>query len=156
MKKMIAEVIETPNQTLMYDYTLVDVDGSIDKPVTQTLMEFVLMADNHLKEIESLLDSNAIGQSSSEWPYMPDWGMNDINLWLNSPFGSNGYLCITNENTEYNSEEGGLPQVFSYEQFHAAVEHWQNFRAIVAKNGGKTVLGHKYEAPWPINRVCDQ
>ena len=148
MKNILAEVVKTPNETIHVNFVVNNADGSIDAPTTNTLLEFIQEAHNHLHEIESLLESSIIDKPVSQWPYMPNWGINDINLWLNSPSSMDGYLCITNENTLYHSDEGGFPQEFTFEQFHTALNHWRSFMSIVEKQDKKLSVGYRFEAPW--------
>jgi hypothetical protein len=81
---------------------------------------------------------------------MPDWGVNDTNIWLVAPMAQPGHVCIANENSgEFSTEEGGQPQQFTYEQFHAALSHWREFQKMLAREGKENLVGRRYEAVLP-------
>jgi hypothetical protein len=60
-----------------------------------------------------------------------------------------GHICISNENTNEYSTEGGQPQQFTYEQFRAALKHWREFREMMEREGKENLVGRRYEAVFP-------
>lgn len=146
---MVAEIVRFPSGSLMPHLYAVRENGEIDDPLTQTLMDFVMQCDDSLSKIEELIALHQANQYEPEHPQLPDWGVNDINLWLRSPMAQSGYVCISNENTNYHSDEDGQPEQFTYEQFHAAVKHWREFQALIAQEGMDRLVGKRLEAPWP-------
>src|SRR5450830_510301 len=90
------------------------------------------------------------GRYVSPNPSIPDWGVNDINIWLLAPMAQPAHVCITNENTEYSSdEEYGKPQQFTYEQFRAALKHWREFQKLIAREGKEKLVGQRFEVAFP-------
>lgn len=155
MKKLIARVEVLTNGVVCMGMGCFDNGGGLDTATTHTLLEFVEQSipDDHA--LEKLVVQAEAGSYISPNPAMPDWGVNDINIWLVAPMAQPGHVCVTNENTEYSSdEEHGQPQQFTYAQFHAALNHWREFLALVASEGKDKLVGQRYEALFPDGVSC--
>lgn len=128
----------------------VDALGEVDDALTQTLLTFIMLSTPSHKDIERLLESMEAGQYHPKHPEWADWGVNDVDLWLRPPMAKPGHVCIANANTDaYSTEEGGQPQHFTYGQFRAALRHWREFIAIVARDGQNRLVGQRLEADFP-------
>lgn len=150
MKKLIARVEVLSNGVVSTGMGCFDSEGNLDIATTHTLLDLVEQSIPDDQALEVLVAQAEAGHYISPNPAMPDWGVNDINIWLVAPMAQPGHVCITNENTEYSSEEGyGQPQQFTYAQFHAAMKHWREFQALIAREGKDSLVGQRFEAPWP-------
>lgn len=150
MKRIIAEVHASHDGVLHSLLYCISDNGEVDRSVTETLLHFVEMSypsENQIEQLMALAESGGYAPKNPEWA---DWGVNDINIWLLAPMAQPGHVCITNENTDYNSdEEHGNPQQFTYEQFRAALKHWREFRELMAREGKENLIGRRYEAVFP-------
>ena len=151
MKKLIADISRKPDGGLRSRFYCQEADGQLDQAVSHTLLLLITespAAGN--AELEALVSDAEAGCYVPREPSLPDWGVNDKNVWLVPPMAVPGHICISNENTgEYSTEEGGQPQQFSYEQFHAALKHWREFRTLIDKEGKENLVGRRYEAALP-------
>lgn len=147
---MTAEIAQLKSGSLIAVMSAICEDGKIDDAITQTLMDFAMQSDGHLTELDDLIARYQIGQYVPEHPQLPDWGVNDVNLWLRAPMAQPGHLCITNENTDYSSDEDhGRPQQFTYAQFHTAMSHWRKFKELIAREGKEKLVGRRFEVVLP-------
>ncbi len=152
---MNAGVFELKGGALTTSFCCQQENGETDDATTQTLMDFIQQTDDLLPQVEALMKRHQAGEYQPEPKYENscDWGVNQTLLWLRPPTAKLGQLAITNEWTIYNGEDGdyGPPnqQHFTYEQFWAAMKHWQAFREIVAQKGKENLVGQRFEAPWP-------
>jgi hypothetical protein len=152
MKKLIiSEVVQLHGNTLLSNfYAIRQVNNQIEDALTLTLLDFVMQCDDLLPKVDAVIKLHEAGEYSPQHPHLPDWGINDINLWLRHPMAEPGHVCITNENTDYSSdEEHGQPQQFTYAQFRAAMNHWRAFQELVAKHGKESLVGQRFEVAWP-------
>lgn len=150
MKKLIAEVWRYPDGHLSTALYSRDENGDLDKAMNQTILDLVEESIPDDQFLEALVAQAEAGRYISPNPDLPDWGVNDINIWLVPPMAQPGHVCITNENTEYSSDEAhGKPQQFTYAQFYAALKHWREFQALIALEGKDSLLGQRYEAVFP-------
>ena len=151
MKKLIAEIWRHPQGFLGNTFYCHGDDGELDRAITQTLLSLIQEASSPSDEaLEVLVSTAEAGRYAPRDPTLPDWGVNDKNVWLVEPMAKSGHICIANENTEeYSTEEGGQPQQFSFAQFRAALKHWREFQALVASEGKDKLLGQRYEALFP-------
>lgn len=150
MKRLVAEIHQSSDGVLhSLDYC-VDEEKRLVVAVTHTLLEFIRESIPDDRALEALVAEAEAGCYISPNPAMPDWGVNDINIWLAPPMALPGHVCITNENTEYSSDrDHGNPQLFTYKQFHAALRHWREFQAVVAREGKNQLVGQRHEAEFP-------
>jgi hypothetical protein len=150
MKKIIAEIIERPNKFLSTMLYCVGEGGQVDRAVTETLLDLIEQSYPHENELESLVTLAESGNYVSPNLSLPDWGVNDTNIWLAPPMAKPGHVCIANENTgDFSTEDGGAPQQFTYEQFRAALRHWREFVCLVKREGKQNLVGMRYEAAFP-------
>lgn len=151
MKKLIAEIWRHPQGFLGHAFYCQDCDGELDRATAQTLLSLIQESASPSDEsLDILISTAAEGRYAPRDPDLPDWSVNDKNVWLVEPLAAPGHICISNENTgEYSTEEGGQPQQFTYEQFRAALKHWREFRELMAREGKEKLLGQRYEVAFP-------
>ena len=151
MKKLIADISKKPDGGLRSRFYCQGADGQLDRAVSHTLL--LLIAESVPPSeagLETLVEEAEAGRYVPRDPSLPDWGVNDKNVWLVAPMAEPGHICIANENTgEYSTEEGGQPQQFTYTQFRAALKHWREFRELMAREGKENLVGRRYEAAFP-------
>ena len=148
MKRLIAEISVRAEIPIFY---CLNEAGELERPLSWTLLDLLAESwppdDDQLEGLVSLAE---LGRYVPQDPSLPDWGVNDKNVWLVPPMAEPGHICISNENTgEYSTEEGGKPQQFTYEQFRAALKHWREFRELMAREGKENLVGRRYEAEFP-------
>lgn len=150
MKKLIADIFRTPAGGLRSRFYCQDEAGQLDRTVSHTLLmlisESLPPSDSGL---EALVVQAEAGRYVPDDPSLPDWGVNDKNLWLVPPMAKPNHICIANENTEEYSSEDGQPPQFTYQQFHTALKHWREFREVMACEGKEKLVGRRYEAVFP-------
>ena len=148
MRRLVAEFSARAEIPVFYCLNEVD---ELDRSVSWTLLD--LLAESWPPDddrLEALISRAELGGYVPDDPSLPDWGVNDKNVWLIAPMAEPGHICISNENTgEYSTAEGGQPQQFTYEQFRAALKHWREFRELMAREGKESLVGRRYEAVFP-------
>jgi len=149
MKKIIAEIFKRPNDWLSIMFYCVGKDGQVDQPVSRTLMDLIELSHPTEDELEGFVLQAEAGQYVSPNLKLPDWGVNDVNIWLAAPMAKPGCVCITNENTDFSSDDGGEPQQFTYAQFKAALAHWREFMRQIEREGKEKLVGKRFEAVLP-------
>jgi len=149
MKKIIAETFKRPNDWLSVMFYCVGKDGQVDQSVSRTLMDLIEFSHPKEDELEGFVLQAEAGQYVSPNLDLPDWGVNDINIWLVAPMAKPGCVCITNENTDFSSDDGGEPQQFTYAQFKTALAHWREFMRQVEREGKEKLVGKRFEAVLP-------
>jgi len=151
MRKLVVEIWKHPQGFLSNTFHCRDADDQLDRAVTQTLLSLVKESMPPSDAgLEALVTEAEAGRYVPRDPALPDWGVNDKNVWLVAPMAQLGHICITNENVEeYSTEEGGQPQQFTYEQFRIALKHWRDFRKLVAQEGKEKLVGQRYETEFP-------
>ena len=150
MKNLIARVEVLSNGIVSAGMGCFDGEENLDVATTHTLIDLIEQSIPDDQTLEALVVQAKAGRYISPNPAMPDWGVNDINIWLAPPMAQPGHVCITNENTEYSSDEDhGNPQQFTYAQFHAALNHWREFRELMAREGKEHLVGRRYVAVFP-------
>ncbi|MBU2410202.1 MAG: hypothetical protein KKC79_16325, partial [Gammaproteobacteria bacterium] len=82
MKKIITEVFKRPNDWLSIMFYCVKEDGQVDSATTNTLLELVELSHPHEDQLEELVLLAEADRYVSPNPALPDWGVNDINIWL--------------------------------------------------------------------------
>lgn len=148
MRRLVAEISARVEIPVFYCLSEAD---EVDRSVSWTLLG--LLAESWPpddSQLEALVAEAEAGRYVPRDPSLPDWGVNDKNVWLVPPMAKPGHICISNENTgEYSTDEGGQPQQFTYEQFRAALKHWREFRELVAHEGKDNLVGRRHEAVFP-------
>lgn len=114
--------------------------------MTDTLLDLVAESSPRAAaNLSELLAKAEAGTYKPADPNLPDWGLNDKNVWVVPPMAKEGNVRISNENIETYSVEYGEPQEFSIRQVRAAFEHWARFQAILADKGKENLIGVKFE-----------
>jgi len=150
MKKIIAGLFELSNRSLVYQYYCTEEDSSVDRAITDTLLDLIEQSSpDYDGELEELVLQAEAGQYVSPNPRLPDWGANETNIWLVPPMAKPGCVCITNEYTDFSRDDGGEPQQFTYAQFKAALAHWREFMRHVEREGKEKLVGKRFEAVLP-------
>jgi hypothetical protein len=148
--KIIAEILKYQSGALIPWLYAVGEDGKVDESISRTLLDFISEsyppAD---EEFESLLSTAEAGKYVPKDPSLPDWSVNDKNVWLVPPRADAGNLCISNENASDYSVDDGHPQQFSIQQFRAALEHWRSFLRLIQEKGKENIVGKKFETLIP-------
>lgn len=151
MKKLIADIAKKPDGGVRSRFYCLGADGQLDRSVSHTLL---LLISEALPPSDVGLEALVAEAEASRYiprdPSLPDWGVNDKNVWLVPPMAQSDHICVSNENTdEYSTEDGGQPQQFTYEQFRVALKHWREFRELVAREGKGKLVGRRYETVFP-------
>lgn len=91
MKKLIADVLTKADGGIRRRYYCEDAHGHLDGPVTHTLL---MLVSESLPpsdvELESLVAEARNGDYMSPNAALPDWGVNDKNVWLTPPWRCQG------------------------------------------------------------------
>ena len=85
MKQIIAEVVKRTNDWMSTMLYCVGENGEVDKAVTDTLLDLIEQSFPHEDQLESLVALAEAGRYVSPNPALPDWGVNDTNIWLAAP-----------------------------------------------------------------------
>ena len=150
MKKIIAGIFRHPNNRLYTTFYCNEADGSVNRAITDTLLDLIEQSSpDYDDELEALVLQAEAGQYVSPNLDLPDWGANETNIWLVPPMAKPGYVCISNEYTDFSSDDGGEPQQFTYAQFKAALAHWREFMRQVEREGKEKLVGKRFEAVLP-------
>jgi hypothetical protein len=147
--KIIGEVFKLPSGSLLPQLYCVREGGQVDRAVTDTLLDLIQQSYPHEDQLEALVVEAEAGRYTSPDPSLPDWGVNDTNIWLVVPMAQPGCMCIANENSSHYSSNRGEPQQFTYEQFYFALKHWREFKQLMAREGKAGLVGRRYEATLP-------
>jgi hypothetical protein len=148
MKRLIFEISAVSKAALIY---CIDDLGHVDQAVTWTLLDLLAESSPPYDiQLEQLVEKVEAGRYVPLDPSLPDWSVNDKNVWLVPPIAEHGYICISNENAgDYSESDGGQPQQFTFEQFRSALKHWREFKELIAKEGKDNLVGRRFEIPWP-------
>jgi hypothetical protein len=148
MRRLVAEV--SARTEIPVFYCLREAD-EIERSVSWTLLD--LLAESWPPDddqLEALISRAELGRYVPAAPSLPDWSINDKNVWLTPPMAELGCICVSNENAgDFSVSDGGRPQQFTYEQFRAALKHWREFRELMAREGKANLVGRRYEAVFP-------
>lgn len=145
MKRIIGEIFKRPNGWLSTMFYCIGESGEVDRAITDTLLELIEQSCPHEDELEKLVELAETGCYVSPDPTLPDWGANDINIWLVPPMAKPGCVCISNENAGDFAADGGEPQQFAYSEFRLALKHWREFKELIVKEGKEKLVGQQYE-----------
>lgn len=150
MKRIIAEVFEKPNGWVSTTLYCIGEDGQVDRAITDTLLELIEQSYPNEDELENWVTLAELGTYVSPNLSLPDWGVNDTNIWLVPPMAKPGHICIANENTgDFSTDPGGVPQQFTYEQFRVALKHWREFVNLIKREGKQNLVGRRHETAFP-------
>lgn len=148
--RLMSATVQRMRSGSLYPYMFGHADGVPDEGLSLTLLMFLGQADaRHDAELLALLAEAEAGRYVPDDPGLPDWGINDINLWLRPPQAHPGHICISNENTEYCFDGEAGSQQFTFAQFRAALKHWREFEALLTRDGKAVWVGKRFEAELP-------
>jgi hypothetical protein len=151
MKLMLAEFFRFSNGRPVPEFYCSRVDATVDQGVTETLFALIQEQPVDISEkLQALVAEAEAGRYTPKNPDLPDWSINNKDVWLTPPMAKPGHIAISNEYTEdFSVWEGGEAQQFTYAQFRAALKHWREFLALVEKEGKENWVGRRYEAEFP-------
>lgn len=145
MKRLVAEVTKLPNGSLLPQFYCVDENG-VNRAVTDTLLDLISeSSDQALDGLEALIELSERGGYTPANADLADWSVNEKYVWLHPPMAESGFICISNEYSDDYSHSEGLPQHFTYLQFHEAVRHWRKFLEVYREYGGESLVGRPVE-----------
>jgi hypothetical protein len=151
MKKLIADISQKVDGGLRQRFYCESCDGQLDRAATATLLMLISeSAPFSYAGLEALIAEAEVGHYVQPDTSLPDWSVNEKNLWVVAPMARPGHICISNEYLdEYSSDEGGCPQQFTYEQFRVALKFWRNFMETVTREGKGSLVDWRSELPFP-------
>jgi hypothetical protein len=133
-------------------YGALDACGSLDVAATATLVDLIYMAhwgEDSLRALKDLVSQAESGMYISPNPDLPDFGINDVNLWLAVPKPKPSTICVTNENTEFTHEAGG-EQYFSFQQFWHAMSCYERLAKVAVELGADRLVEGRVEMPCAV------
>lgn len=146
-RQMIATVFRSPGGLVIRQFYCVDDNEKVNTPISNTLLDFIYLCAPD-ETLEQLISQAQAGKYSPANPNLPDWGINDVNLWLPTELTQQGLLKISNENTDQSEDScGGV--VFTFQEFWAAMEHWKLFLRKVETEGEYGMVNQPLVAPFP-------
>lgn len=147
--KLVAELWERGGHQYRLFYCS-DMNGGIDNAVSDTLLSLIEMSSwgdgKPLKELDALVTAAEARKYISPNTNLPDYGFNDVNIWLDKPMAPENGICVTNENTTYCSD--GEPQNFTFQEYWQARSHWIDYLALLKQQGNDAMIGKKFEVPF--------
>ena len=147
--KLIADITADSNGEPRSRFYCLAIDDQTVLEITHTLLSFVKSMYDLWPRMEEAIALQESGQYTTDHPDSSDFSINDVELWLRPPMAQPGHVCISTDYTEAYSVEHGQPQQFTYEQFRAAMTHWHAFQERITKEGKESMVGQRFEAPWP-------
>ncbi|WP_343638228.1 hypothetical protein [Roseateles sp.] len=145
--KIIAEVFKLPSGSPIPQFYGLRDDGSIDRAVTDTLLD--LISESRPEELQKLDALLTLAQSGSYRPpnaELPDWSANDKNIWLTAPRANIGVIVVSNENIPELASGDGQPKQFSISEAKGAIHHWLQFLQKLSSSGAGNLIGQRFEA----------
>jgi len=150
MKKIIAEVVELPNGWVKPALYCLDEDGEVSSAITNTVLDVISESGHRaLQELNELIRFFESGGYAPRNPALPDWSVNDKNIWLVPPRAASGNICVSNENISDYSEDDGIPQQFPINLFRVVIDHWNCFQGLIKEQGLVGMKWKKYEIEIP-------
>ena len=144
--RIVAEVQKLSNGMLVPRLYCIGENGAEERAVTDTLLDLVYESSPRTTaDLSELLNEAEAGTYKPIDPNLPDWGLNDKNVWFVLAVAEKVIVRISNENIEPYSDEYGQPQEFSIQQVRAVFQHWVRFQAILAEKGKENLMGVKFE-----------
>lgn len=117
--------------------------------IGSTLCLFIQMWPKESDQsIFDLYEQNMRGEYVPDNPDLPETSTNDVCLWLCEPYAQKGMIAITNENTEYDSDNMPFQQ-FTLNQFKVALEAYRQFEKRVKKEGVEALRDKVIEVEFP-------
>ena len=119
-------------------YVAISSDGKPTEPLEATLLSLIEMScwgDDSLRQLEDLVRAYEMGDYQSPNHDLPDYSFNDVCIWLNRSKSPPGFVCMTNENTEYTFETSGAQAVElalfwrALAAFKALISNWKEIGA---------------------------
>ena len=145
--KIVAEVFKLASGSpLPQLYGLRD-DGSIDRAVTDTLLDLICESrPEELQKLDALFTLAQSGGYQPENAELPDWSSNDKNIWMAAPRARIGTIVVSNENVPELASDDGQPQQFSISAAKDAIRHWLLFLQQLSSSGAENLIGQRFEA----------
>jgi hypothetical protein len=144
--KIVAQVFRMPNGLLRPQLYAVNSKGKIDRGSSETLLEFISELGSPIgHEFESLLSQAESSTYIPKNPDLPDWSVNDKNVWVRPPRAMQGKLCISNENIAAYSSDEGIPQQFTISQYRNASVHWKTFQKYIKEKELSKIVGEQFK-----------
>jgi len=144
---LIANLFQYPSGNLIPHFSCADIAGTVAPSVTLTLCQLIAESIPPSDErLEKLVFEAEAGLYTPADPDLADWEVNEKFVWLVPPMARPGHIAISNEYSgDLAVSEGAEPQQFTYAQFRAALKHWREFLALVARDGKESWVGRRYE-----------
>jgi hypothetical protein len=150
MKKLKFSFFKYPNADLYrFVIAIKNEDGTYNQAINETLRDFITMwPEESDKDVFELYEQNVRGEYVPDNPDLPEMSTNDVCLWLCEPYAQKGMIAITNENTEYDSDNMPFQQ-FTLNQFKVALEAYRQFETRVKKEGIDALRDKVIEVEFP-------
>ena len=151
MNCISVQAIELNDGRIHVYYSALNGDGTPDHAADSTLLDLIDMAhwgSDMLDSLCSLVQQAESGGYVSADKARPDFGINDVNLWISEATCKPGTICITNENTIYTLDQSGA-QLFAYSQFWQTLDCYKRLRAMALERGEAYLLVN------PIQLTCE-
>src|SRR5262245_39990440 len=123
-------------------YGALDTQGMEDVAASNTLIDLIHMAhwsEDSLSALKDLVSLAETGGYISPDPQLPDFGINDVNLWLVVPMTKPALICVTNENTEF-THEAQRQQYFTFGQFWDALACYARLAEAALERGQEGLI----------------
>lgn len=88
--RIVAEVVKLSNELLVPRLYCVGDDGEEERSSTDTLLDLVTESWPHEASLSDLLTRAETGTYTPANPALPDWGVNDKNVWVVPPMAKKG------------------------------------------------------------------
>lgn len=142
--KIVAEVERLQNNMIYANLRCVEEDEALARSVTSTLLDQVSqMYPDMMDELEKLFVMAEKGMYVPDNPFLPDWGVNDMYLWISRPGMERDHILLSNDYVEEFSQEYGQPQLFTTDQYRAAFRFWMEFQELCRLKGKENMVGEK-------------
>ena len=133
------------------------VKGNALLNISCTLGDLIEMSgpDDYLFNLyEESMQACEAGQIIGDWEHGS--GINNLSVMFGEPAAPKGYVRIWNDYSEYsdadcdyNDTGKDQSQIFTFAQFRFAIKTWNEFRAMVKRDGIEAWEGKRYEVPFP-------
>lgn len=131
-------------------YVAFDDTDQPNDAVNATILDLVKMAhwrgDSLNKLVELVLRAQS-GAYQSPNPGLPDFGINDVNIWLAEPNARPGMICVTNENTEY-THEFGRQQHFTFNDFWSLLKCFTELSTAIRDTPAELLITDHVSVAW--------
>ncbi|HET9864536.1 MAG TPA: hypothetical protein VFP37_13910 [Steroidobacteraceae bacterium] len=85
-EKLVCEILRLPSGSCLPQIYCVDSGGTVDRAVTDTLLSLLSELDDALLEqLDFIITAAEGGSYQSADPHSPDFGMNEMAVWITRP-----------------------------------------------------------------------